>query len=152
MLFFKILLCLNKKHSFYNSKIFTYRRQSILERISYQAIRRQSGYSYSVSRAASWDSILSRVKPMTSKLLFTASLVDVRQTSTVWRTNRQVYLLYRWEKHLAEFPHLKVVGRWPATPKRARYSAFIAFSWQGLKAHLENHECVCVCVCVYVSV
>ena len=29
---------------------------------------------------------------------------------------------------LTGFPHLDVVGRWPATPKRARYSALIVFS------------------------
>ena len=34
--------------------------------------------------------------------------------------SRQVYLLRRWERHLTEFPHLSVVGRWPATAKRAR--------------------------------
>ena len=39
---------------------------------------------------------------------------------TVWRTSRQVYLLCRWERHLAGFPHLGVVERCPATPKRAR--------------------------------
>ena len=42
--------------------------------------------------------------------------------------SRQVHLLCRWERHLARFPHLGVVDRWPATPKRARYSALIAFS------------------------
>ena len=31
------------------------------------------------------------------------------------------------EEHLAIFPHLGVVDRWPATPKRAWYSAMIAF-------------------------
>ena len=39
---------------------------------------------------------------------------------TAWRTSRQVYLLYRWERHLVGFPPLGVVDRWPATPKRAR--------------------------------
>ena len=39
---------------------------------------------------------------------------------TVWRTSRQVYLLCRWERHLTGFPHLSVVDRWLATPKRAR--------------------------------
>ena len=39
---------------------------------------------------------------------------------TVWRTSRQVYLLCRWERHLAGFPHLGLVDRWLATPKRAR--------------------------------
>ena len=34
--------------------------------------------------------------------------------------SRQVYLLCRWKRHLTEFPHLGVVDRWPATPKRAR--------------------------------
>ena len=34
--------------------------------------------------------------------------------------SRQVYLLCRWERHLTGFPHLSVVDRWPATPKRAR--------------------------------
>ena len=38
----------------------------------------------------------------------------------VWRTSGQVYLLCRWERHSAVFPHLGVVDRWPATPKRAR--------------------------------
>ena len=46
---------------------------------------------------------------------------------TVWRTSRQVYLLCHWGGHLAEFPHLGVVDRWPATPMRARYSAMVAF-------------------------
>ena len=41
---------------------------------------------------------------------------------------RQVYLLCRWEGQLTGFPHLRVVDRWPATPKRARYGALIAFS------------------------
>ena len=27
---------------------------------------------------------------------------------------------FEWERHLAGFPHLGVVDRWPATPKRAR--------------------------------
>ena len=34
--------------------------------------------------------------------------------------SRQVYWLCRWERHLTEFPHLSVVDRWRATPKRAR--------------------------------
>ena len=37
---------------------------------------------------------------------------------TVWRTSRQVYLLCRWERHLAGFPHLGVIDRWLAIPKR----------------------------------
>ena len=64
--------------------------------------------------------IPSRVKPMTLKLVFTASLLDLSINGTEWRTSRQVYLLCRWDRHLAGFPHLGEVDRWPATPKRAR--------------------------------
>ena len=42
----------------------------------------------------------SQVKPMTLKLIFTASLLDA-----VRRTSRQVFSLRPWEKHLAGFPH-----------------------------------------------
>ena len=36
---------------------------------------------------------------------------------TVWRTNRQVYLLCRSEGHfITRFPHPSVVNKWPATP------------------------------------
>ena len=28
------------------------------------------------------------------------------------------------------FPHLRVVDRWPSTPKRTRYSTLIAFLWR----------------------
>ena len=44
----------------------------------------------------------------------------IETKGTVWRTRRQVCLSYRWKKHLAGFPHLGVVDRWLATPKRAR--------------------------------
>ena len=37
------------------------------------------------------------------------------QQETEWRTNPQVYLLCRWERHLAGFPHLGVVDSWPVT-------------------------------------
>ena len=43
-----------------------------------------------------------RVKPMTLKLV-----------------TGMVYLLRRWERHLAGSPHLDMIGRWPTTPKRA---------------------------------
>ena len=42
---------------------------------------------------------------------------------TVWKTRRQVYLLCRWKRHLAGFPHLRVADR---SPKRACKSALIA--------------------------
>ena len=57
-----------------------------------------------------------RVKPITLMLLF-----------TMWRTSRQVYL-WRWERYAAGYPHLGVTDTWLATPKRAHYSALIAFS------------------------
>ena len=62
--------------------------------------------------------IPSQVKPVTLKLVFTASLLDAQ--GTMWRASRQVYLLCRWERHLAGFSHLGVMDRWLATPKRAR--------------------------------
>ena len=69
--------------------------------------------------------IPSLVKPFTVKLL---PCLTLSIKGTVWKTSRQVYLLCCWERHLAGFPHLRVVDRWPATLKRARYSALIAFS------------------------
>ena len=83
-----------------------------------------------VSASGAVDSglIPSRVKPMTLKLVFTSSLLDAQHESTVWRTSRHVYLLGRWERHLAGFPHFGVVDRWPAASKWVRYSALIAFS------------------------
>ena len=65
------------------------------------------------------DSVLlpNRVKPMILKLVSTPSLLDAQQCEGQWR---QVYLLCRWQRHLAEFPHVSVVERWPATPKGAR--------------------------------
>ena len=74
------------------------------------------------SRAIDLGLIPSRLKPMTLKSVFTASLLDavaLNFIGSVWRTNRQVYLLCRWERHLAEFPHLRMVDRWPATPEQA---------------------------------
>ena len=56
---------------------------------------------------------------MTYKLVFTASLLDVQHLRDSVESP-QVNLLCRSEKHLTEFPHLTVVDRWPATPKRAR--------------------------------
>ena len=81
-----------------------------------------------VSRAVDTGLIPSRVKSMTLKLIFTASLLMLSIKGTVWRTSRQVYLLCRWEKLLMGFPHLGVVDRWPATPHWACYSALILFS------------------------
>ena len=57
----------------------------------------------SASGAVDSGLIPSRIKPMTLKLVFTASLLDAHRT--VWRTSRQVYLSCRWERHLTGFPH-----------------------------------------------
>ena len=64
----------------------------------------------------------------------------------MWGTSRQVYLLCRWERHLAGFPHLGVVDRWPATPKRARIAVFFRIfslkrSQQALKRKDSNVHC-----------
>ena len=48
--------------------------------------------------------------------------------SRVSFSSRQVYVLCRWESHLAGFSRLDLVDRWLATPTRARYSALIVFS------------------------
>ena len=72
--------------------------------------------------------IPSRVQPMALKLPFTALLyLTLSMKRTMWRTSQKVCLLLRWEKHLAEFFHLRVVDRWPTTGKRARYSDSVAF-------------------------
>ena len=47
-------------------------------------------------------------------------------TEIVLKVSRQVYL-YLLERHLGWIPHLGAVDKWPATPKRARYSTLIAF-------------------------
>ena len=74
----------------------------------------------SASGAVDLGLIPSLVKPMTLKLVFTASLLDAQHRRTVKRMSWQVYSLRRWERHLAGFPHLGVVSRWMATPKQAR--------------------------------
>ena len=95
------------------------------------------------SEAVDTSLMLSRVKPMSFKLL---PCLPLSLKGSVWRASRQVYLCL-WERkrhlvlkdtriplketrkrHLAGFPHLGVVDRWPATSERARYSALVAFS------------------------
>ena len=71
-------------------------------------------------------------QPMTVKLVFTASLLDVQHQSDCVK-NKPASLLFmplRKRNHLAGFPHLKVVNRWPATFKRAPSSALLALSRQ----------------------
>ena len=78
-------------------------------------------YRASVSGVVDSGLIPSWVKPMALKLVFTASLLDAQHYKrTVWRASLQVYLLCRWERHLAGIFHLGVVDKWLATLKRAR--------------------------------
>ena len=69
--------------------------------------------------------IPSRAKPMTLKLVFTASLLGSWHSALKGQCGENVeknklYLLCRWERHLAGFHHVGVVNRWLAIPKRAR--------------------------------
>ena len=81
----------------------------------------------SASEAVDSCLIPSRVKPMTLKLVFTASRLTLSIKRTAWRTSRKVYLLCRWERHSVGFPHLGMVDRSPATPNEARYSDLTVF-------------------------
>ena len=51
---------------------------------------------------------------------FDSDCLPFSTKEAVWKTSRQVYLLCRWKRHLAGFPHLGVVDRWQETPKCAR--------------------------------
>ena len=64
------------------------------------------------------------------KLVFTQlPCLTLSIKGTVWRTSWQVYLLcVLLGKALSGISHVRVMDRWPATPKRARYNALIAFS------------------------
>ena len=59
--------------------------------------------------------ILSRVKPTTLKLLFTASLFKT-QLYMFMVENKPASLLAPLVRHLAGFLHLRAVDRWPAIP------------------------------------
>ena len=73
--------------------------------------------------------IPSRVKPITLKLVFRASLLDAQHyKGAVLKPSLQVYLLCRWERHIAEFSQRRATDRLPVTSKQARYRALIAFS------------------------
>ena len=76
--------------------------------------------------AVDFGLIPSRVKTMTLKLVFIASLLAAQHKGTVSRTSRQVSVV-PLGKALSGIPHVGVVDRWPAISKRARYSALIAF-------------------------
>ena len=58
------------------------------------------------------------VKPMTIKLLFTASLLDALYERNSVENKPESLLVVRWERDSAGFSHLGVVDRWMATHKR----------------------------------
>ena len=57
---------------------------------------------------------------MTLKLVFTASLLDAQQQRDSVENKPASLLVVPLGKALSGFPHLGVVDRWLATPKRAR--------------------------------
>ena len=57
---------------------------------------------------------------MTLKLVFTASLLDAQHSRKSVENKPASLLVVPLGKALGGIPHLGVVDRWPATPKRAR--------------------------------
>ena len=89
-----------------------------------EVFKRSLGYSSDGQgdRTSSW------IKPMILNWYSRLPCLTLNIERTVGRTSRQVYVLCRWERHLAGFPYLREVRRWLATPKRASSSALITFS------------------------
>ena len=77
-------------------------------------------YGASISYAVDSSLIPSLVKPMTLKLVFTASLLDVQHQRDSVENKPASLLVVPLGKALSGITHLGVVERWPATPKRAR--------------------------------
>ena len=50
----------------------------------------------------------------------------------------QVYLLCRWERHYARFPHFGVVDKWLATPKQARIAHWLLSRDRRINMQLTN--------------
>ena len=72
--------------------------------------------------------IPSRVKPMTIKLQFKASLLDAQhQRNNVGNKPASLFVV-PLGKARKRFPHLGVVDRWPPASKRARCSVLMVFS------------------------
>ena len=67
----------------------------------------------SASGAVDLGLIPSRVKPLTLKLVVTASLLDAQHSRDSMENKPASYLLCRWERYryLAGFSHLRVVDR-----------------------------------------
>ena len=77
-------------------------------------------YRASVSGAVDSGLISSRVKPMTLKLVFTASLLDAQHYKDSVENKPASLFVMQLGKALSWIAHLGVVDRWLATPKRAR--------------------------------
>ena len=97
-------------------------------------------YTASVSWAVYSGLIPSRVKPMTLNWYSQLPCLTLSIKGTVWRTSRQVYLLCRWERHLAGFPHLGEVDSWLATPKRARIAHWSLSRERRMNMHLNKKK------------
>ena len=74
----------------------------------------------SASGALDLDLVPSRVKPMTLKLILTASLLDAQHQRDSVKNKPASSLVVPLRKALSGFPHLGGVYRWLATLKRAR--------------------------------
>ena len=70
----------------------------------------------------------SHVKPVTVKMVFTASLHDAQHVEDSVENKPESLLVVPLGKALTGIPHLRVVDRWPVSPKRGRYSDLIAFA------------------------
>ena len=73
----------------------------------------------SASGAVDSRLIPSRVKAITLKLVFTASLLDAQHYRDCLKNKPASLLVVPLGKALSEIPHHSVVDGWPATPKRA---------------------------------
>ena len=80
-----------------------------------------------VSRAVNAGLIPSRVKQVTTKLVFTGSLLDAQHERDCVE-NKPESLLVPLRKAVIGIP-LRVADKWLATTKGARHGALIAFSW-----------------------
>ena len=81
-----------------------------------------------ISAAVDSGLIPDPVKQMTLRLVFTASQLDSALRGQCGEQACKFTCFAVGKRHLAGFPKLRLVNRWLATSKRARYSALIGFS------------------------
>ena len=100
----------------------------------------------SVSRAVVSGLIPSRVKPTTINLVFTASLLHAQPQKGNVENKPASLLVVPFGKALSGITPSWCGRQMAATPKRARYSALIAFSWQEDKceAKYNQHKNKCI--------